>query len=124
MGRTIDPTVLKGCRVLVVEDEPLESMDYCDRLIAAGAEIVGPYATVSQALASIEASQVDVALVDFALADQNSEPLQTALEQRGIPFVLLTGYPRVLVRRDDHQNVLSKPVSPDLLCEAIVTACR
>jgi hypothetical protein len=45
-------------------------------------------------------------------------PLQTALERRDIPFVLLTGYPRVLVRRHDHQNVLSKPVSPDLLCEA------
>jgi CheY-like chemotaxis protein len=82
------------------------------------------FTTVTQALACVERSRIDVALIDYALTDQNSEPLQTALERRDIPFVLLTGYPRVLVRRHDHQNVLSKPVSPDLLCEAIMTACR
>ncbi len=106
---------LQGCRVLVVEDEPLEALDYCDRLAEAGAEVVGPYASVVDALEAIGRQSVDVALLDYALADRNSQELQMALETRQIPFVVLTGYPRVLVRRSEQQIVLSKPVSDDLL---------
>jgi CheY-like chemotaxis protein len=115
---------LRGCKVMVVEDEPLEAIDYCDRLSDAGAEIVGPFRLVSEALDVVGKQPVDVALLDYALADQNSEELQTALETRHIPFVVLTGYPRVLVRRDDHQVVLSKPISDDLLYMTIRAAAK
>lgn len=109
---------------MVVEDEPLEAIDYCDRLTEAGAEIVGPFSLVSEALDVVGKQPVDVALLDYALADQNSEELQTALETRDIPFVVLTGYPRVLVRRDDRQVVLSKPISRNLLCMTIRAAAK
>ncbi|MDP1639486.1 MAG: response regulator [Hyphomicrobium sp.] len=115
---------LQGCKVMVVEDEPLEALDYCDRLTEAGAEIVGPFGSVSEALDVVGKEDVDVALLDFALADQNSEELQTALETRDIPFVVLTGYPRVLVRRNDQQMVLSKPISDDLLYLTIKAATK
>lgn len=115
---------LQGCKVMVVEDEPLEALDYCDRLTEAGAEIVGPFGSVSEALDVVGKQDVDVALLDFALADQNSEELQTALETRDIPFVVLTGYPRVLVRRNDQQMVLSKPISDDLLYLTIKAATK
>jgi hypothetical protein len=72
----------------------------------------------------VESEPVDVALLDYALADQNSEKLQAALETKHIPFVVLTGYPRVLVRRDQSQNVLSKPVSPSLLRMSVRAAAR
>jgi CheY-like chemotaxis protein len=108
--------------VLVVEDEPLEAMDYCDRLSEAGAKVVGPYSSVTDALESVDREAVDVALLDYALADRNSQELQAALETRHIPFVVLTGYPRVLVRRNQQQTVLSKPVSADLLCMSIRAA--
>lgn len=106
---------LDGCKVLVVEDEPLEALDYCDRLAEEGAEVVGPFSCVTEALRIVESQQIDVALLDYALADSNSQELQVALDDRRIPFVILTGYPRVLVRRGEHQKVLSKPVSPELL---------
>jgi CheY-like chemotaxis protein len=115
---------LQGCKVMVVEDEPLEAIDYCDRLTEAGAEIVGPFRLVSEALDAVGKQSVDVALLDYALADQNSDKLQAALETRDIPFVVLTGYPRILVRRDDHQVVLSKPVSDGLLCMTIRAAAK
>ena len=115
---------LQGCKVMVVEDEPLEALDYCDRLTEAGAEIVGPFGSVSEALSVVDTQPVDVALLDYALADRNSEELQAALETRDIPFVVLTGYPRVLVRRDDHQVVLSKPVSDDLLYMTLKAAAK
>ncbi len=106
---------LQGCKVLVVEDEPLEALDYCDRLAEAGAEVIGPFASTVDALEAIGRQTVDVALLDYALADRNSQELQIALDAREIPFVVLTGYPRVLVRRSEQQIVLSKPVSADLL---------
>lgn len=115
-------TELQGWKVMVVEDEPLEALDYCDRLTEAGAEIVGPFGSASEALDVVGREAVDVALLDYALADQTSEELQTALETRHIPFVVLTGYPRVLVRRDRQQVVLSKPISPHLLCRTIKAA--
>ena len=115
---------LHGWKVLVVEDEPLEALDYCDRLAEAGAEIVGPVGSASEAMDVVEREPVDVALLDYALADKTSEELQGVLETRHIPFVVLTGYPRVLVRRDDHQLVLSKPISPHLLCKTIKAAGR
>jgi CheY-like chemotaxis protein len=124
MSATKNLAELQGCKVLVVEDEPLEALDYCDRITDAGAEIVGPFGSVSEALDIVGKQAVDVALIDYALADQNSEELQAALETRDIPFVVLTGYPRVLVRRDDQQMVLSKPISDDLLYMTIKAAAK
>lgn len=115
---------LEGRRVLVVEDELLLAIDYCDRLTEAGAVILGPFPSVSQALKCVDTTRIDVALLDYALADQTSDPLQTALERRQIPYVIISGYPRVLVRREACQEVLSKPVSPQALCEAVKALCR
>lgn len=115
---------LQGWKVMVVEDEPLEALDYCDRLAEAGAEIVGPFGSVSEALDVVDKEPVDVALLDYALADKSSEELQAALKTRDIPFVVLTGYPRVLVHRDQRQKVLSKPISPELLCMSIKAAAK
>jgi CheY-like chemotaxis protein len=124
MASTGSEEGLQGCKVLVVEDEPIEALDYCDRLLEAGAEVVGPVGSVSEALQVVASEQVDVALLDYALADQNSEKLQAELETKHIPFVVLTGYPRVLVRRDQRQNVLSKPVSPSLLRMSVRAAAK
>lgn len=115
---------LTGLKVLVVEDEMLVAIDYCQHLAEAGAEIVGPFTSVEQAQKSIDTSQFDVAVLDYALSDQTSDPLQVALERRDIPFVVITGYPRVLVRRAENQQILTKPISPRTLCETIKEACR
>ncbi|MGH9808614.1 MAG: hypothetical protein ACRD9W_15450, partial [Terriglobia bacterium] len=77
---------LAGRKVLVVEDEMLVAIDYCDRLAREGAQIIGPFPSVSQALKCVDTTQVDVAVLDYALADQTSDPLQSALERRDIPF--------------------------------------
>ncbi len=115
---------LKGRRVLVVEDEVLVALDYCQNLEDAGAEVVGPFHTVHDALNCVRKSRIDVAVLDYALADRTSELLQCAFESREIPFVVVTAYPRVLVRRSDNQQVLSKPISPNELCESVSAVCR
>jgi CheY-like chemotaxis protein len=110
---------LSDIKVLLVEDEPLVAMGVADQLRGAGAIVLGPCATAGQAIDVLQANDVDVAVIDFVLADENSEGLQAALETKGIPFIVLTGYPRILVRRNDRQRVLSKPVSPEVLFSAV-----
>ena len=94
---------LRGRRVLVVEDEVLVALDYCQNLQEAGAEVVGPFHTVDDALNCMGKGRIDVAVLDCALADRNSDDLQNMLESREIPFVAVTAYPRVLFRRNDNQ---------------------
>lgn len=118
----LDNNELAGTRVLIAEDEPLVAMDHADGLIDAGAEIVGSYARVSQALECLENNEIDVAVIDFVLADGNTEPLQDALDAKHVPFVIVTAYPRVLVRRNEHQRIQSKPVSSDALRSAVKAA--
>jgi CheY-like chemotaxis protein len=106
---------LANVTVLVAEDEPLVAVDVVNQLTEAGATVVGPCSTNGRAIAALSENDIDVAIVDFLLADDNTEGLQAALEDRGIPFIVMTGYPRVLVRRDRRQPVLSKPVAPKTL---------
>jgi DNA-binding response OmpR family regulator len=117
-------TELSDIKVLLVEDEPLVAMGIADQLREAGAAVVGPCTTATEAFNVLHANEVDVAVVDFVLSDNNSEGLQVALETKGVPFVVLTGYPRVLVRRNDSQHIISKPVSPELLCSAVKCLAR
>lgn len=114
---------LKGRRVLLAEDNPLEAIEYCDWLCEAGAEVVGPISSVRQALSALSSSRIDVAVVDFALADDNSSRLQMALEESSIPFVVVTGYPRPLVRRNRTQKILPKPLDSETLCASVEEVC-
>jgi DNA-binding response OmpR family regulator len=115
---------LADVKVLVVEDEPVVAMGVADQLTKAGATVVGPCSTVGRAIAALEESEVDVAVVDYVLADDNSGNLQAALEKKGVPFLVVTGYPRVLVRRNQSQRVLSKPVPPDVLASTLKSLSR
>jgi DNA-binding response OmpR family regulator len=115
---------LHGRRVLVVEDEILVALDYCQNLAEAGAEVIGPFQTVHDALNCVRKSHIDAAVLDYALTDRNSDMLQSVLESREIPFVVVTAYPRILVRRSDSQQVLPKPISPNELCESVRAVCR
>ena len=115
---------LADIRVLLVEDEPLVAMGIADQLSEAGAVIIGPCATARRAIDVLHANEVDVAVIDFVLADNNSETVQLALENKGVPFVVLTAYPPVLVRRSGDQQILSKPVAADLLCSTVKSLLR
>jgi CheY-like chemotaxis protein len=110
---------LANIKVLVAEDEPLIAVGVVNQLTEAGATVVGPCSTTGRAIAALSENDIDVAVVDFVLGDDNTEGLQAALDERGIPFVVVTGYPRVLVRRGEGQQVLSKPVSQKDLAAAV-----
>jgi DNA-binding response OmpR family regulator len=118
----LDP--LAGKRVMIVEDEPLVAVDHAAALAEAGGTIVATCMTVKAALRFVHEDTIDVAVVDFILADGSSKPLQTALRRKHIPFVVVSAYPRALVRTERGQEVLQKPVSSELLRDRVRAACR
>ena len=85
-------SVLSGRRVLVVEDEFLIAAALCDMLQDSGAVVVGPAATVDQAMQLLQENPVDAALLDMNLNGQWSDPVAEDLQERRTPFVFTTGY--------------------------------
>src|SRR4051812_17966047 len=84
--------MLAGCRVLVVEDEPLVAETITDLLTEAEGVPVGPAATVSEARRLIkECPSLNAALLDVNLSDGPVTPVLEALSARGIPTVIYTG---------------------------------
>lgn len=89
-----DPLHLKGKRILVIEDEPLVSIDIEACLTESGSFVVGPAANLDRARRLIETETFDGALVDANLGGEPVDDLAHALTRKGIPFIFLTGYGR------------------------------
>jgi PAS domain S-box-containing protein len=107
---------LEGKRILVIEDEPLVSMEMEANLAAAGCEIVGPAATLDRAKALVEAAEYDAALVDVNLKGEPVDELATLLTKKNLPFAFVTGYGRdALPPGFRGAVVLGKPFSMDQL---------
>lgn len=80
-------------RVLVVEDEALIALALEDRLRAAGARIVGPFASVQAALAAIDDGQgIDAAILDIKLSEGDVFQVAERLEGMRVPFGFSTGW--------------------------------
>ncbi|PBB83324.1 response regulator [Mesorhizobium sp. WSM3876] len=107
-----DKLPLSGLRVLVVEDAFLIAMDLCDQLKDAGCEVIGPAATVKQALEQINGASLDGAVLDINLAGERSFPIAQLLTSRGVPFLFLSGYDSAAVIPDEFAQAprLTKPV--------------
>lgn len=73
-----------GRRVLVVEDEYFLADDLGHALREAGAEVVGPAASQSEAARPIEAQPVHLAVTDINLQGETSFALADLLAERGV----------------------------------------
>lgn len=88
-----DDALLTGCRVIVVEDDFLIADDFSRRLVAHGAEVIGPAATLEAARQALDqAGQVHVAVLDINLRGTLVFPFARHLEAMGVPFLFCTGY--------------------------------
>jgi DNA-binding response OmpR family regulator len=78
-------------RILIVEDEALIAELLAMYVEELGHEVVGPAATVDDALKIIETDPPAVAILDCSLAHQDSTPVAEALSKRKLPFAFATG---------------------------------
>ena len=80
-------------RILVVEDEYLLADDLRREIEAAGADVLGPAATIAEALRLLDGpSPPDAAVLDVNLGGDAVFPLARNLRSRGVPFVFVTGF--------------------------------
>jgi DNA-binding LytR/AlgR family response regulator len=90
---------LKGRCLLVVEDEYLIAADLTASLESIGVEVVGPAASVEEALTLVanDGDRLDGAVLDINLRNERVYPVADVLAARGVPFVFTTGYDAVAV---------------------------
>jgi CheY-like chemotaxis protein len=112
---------LNGRHILIIEDEHIVAESMCRMLRAWGSSIVGPAATVDEALAVLRStSQIDGAMLDINLRGVRAYLVADELIARRIPFVFATGYSDPIIPdRYGHIGVLQKPFGPDEIARAL-----
>lgn len=103
-------------RVLIVEDEPVISLELEDIVQEAGYLPVGPASTLEQALAY--APHADIALVDLGLSDglSGAALARRLIDRFGVKVIFVTGSPLKVGRGlSGSTAVIAKPFTPDLI---------
>ncbi len=103
--------MLNHALILVAEDEPFIALDVALAIEDAGGEVVGPAASVKEALALIAARPIEGAILDVNLIDGDITPVAEAVIRLGIPVIFQSGVglPADLIARFPHMVVLMKP---------------
>jgi CheY-like chemotaxis protein len=83
---------LRGCRVLVVEDEMLIAMMIEDTLQELGCTVVGPVGKLDAALQLATHEPLDAAVLDISIRGGLVYPVAEALLARNVGFVFASGY--------------------------------
>ena len=114
------PGLLRGRKVLLVEDNMIIAMDGEDALRDLGAEVLTA-AGVGRAREAIAVGPVDLAVLDFNLGSENSLPVADLLVEKGVPFIFATGYGDglELPARFEHVALVKKPYSGATLAQAL-----
>jgi DNA-binding NtrC family response regulator len=116
----LDAGRLAGMRVLVVEDEYYIADDLRRSLKGAGACIIGPVGSVSQAEAALEKGDFDCGVLDLNLHGVSADIVADQLKIMEIPFAIATGYGSSAVP-ERHNDVprLEKPFDPSQVVELV-----
>jgi DNA-binding NtrC family response regulator len=100
---------LGGARVLVVEDALHLASALKGLLERLGVEVVGPVATVSEAERLAATRMVEVAVVDIKLRGETADGLIDSMHGRGVPVVVVSGYPVPPQVAEKTVAILQKP---------------
>jgi len=97
-GGAVKDDATASPRILVVEDETFLAMAVEEFLQDNGYSVVGPFARLDKALQAADREALDAALLDINLAGEMVFPVAEALERRGVPFLLVSGYDAGIMR--------------------------
>ena len=88
----VDHGVLRGKKVLIVEDEALIAMLFEDILEDTACQIVGPAMNVRQAMELAGTAEIDAAVLDVNLNGESSIPVAALLRSLGVPLIFSSGH--------------------------------
>jgi CheY-like chemotaxis protein len=112
--------------VLIIEDEPLISMQLEDLVRSLGHEVYGTAATRSQAQAAISEAMPGLVLADIQLADGSSglDAVDDILAIDSVPVIFITAYPERLLTGDrpEPTYLITKPFQEGTVRAAISQA--
>lgn len=116
-----DAPDLSGRHVIVVEDDYYMAGDTAAALRGAGATVLGPCPTEETARELLESGAPTHAVIDLNLGGGGPRlAIARELQQRGIPFIFLTGYDAGVIPSGLETVVrLQKPVSFREIVEAV-----
>jgi DNA-binding NtrC family response regulator len=103
--------LLKGVRVLIVEDAWHVAKALKSMLEQIGMHVVGPTATTTQARGLAAAQRPELAIVDINLKQETSHGLIDELHEQGVLIIVITGYAASQVSKDSVATILQKPFS-------------
>jgi len=83
---------LAGLRALVIEDESIVAMFLQDTLAEIGCEVIGIASRFDDAVEKVKSLAFDIAILDVNLNGRNTFPIADSLTERGVAFVVATGY--------------------------------
>jgi DNA-directed RNA polymerase specialized sigma24 family protein len=112
--------------VLIIEDEPLISMQLEDLVRALGHDICGTAATRTQAQEVVANCRPGLVLADIQLADGSSglDAVDDILAIESVPVIFITAYPERLLTGDrpEPTYLITKPFHEDTVRAAISQA--
>jgi CheY-like chemotaxis protein len=125
-GNGTSPSVLKGRRILVIEDEYFLAEDMTQLLRGWGAQVIGPLGEVDDALQLVrDGGEVDLAVLDINLRGQMIYPVADELRRRTIPFIFTSGYDRGPVPSEyEKVPLLEKPIDYRAMRVALQHLCN
>ena len=112
--------------VLIIEDEPLISMQLEDLVRSLGHEVCGTAATRTQAQQAVAESTPGLVLADIQLADGSSglDAVDDILAIDSVPVIFITAYPERLLTGDrpEPTYLITKPFQEETVRAAISQA--
>lgn len=107
-------------RILVLEDDLLNSLLIEDTLQFAGHEVIGPAKTIPQALTLIDNRKLDAALLDLQIDEEVSFDVGRRLDELEIPWAFTTAHaPGFIIPQFSQVPVLSKPFTVNALLDLV-----
>ena len=123
-GREISEQI--SARVLIIEDEPLISLDLEGIVSEIGHDVVGIAQTRDEAVALALEKSPGLVLADVQLADGSSgiDAVSDILKEADIPVIFITAYPERLLTGEGVEPtfLLSKPFRPEMVKAVISQA--
>ena len=112
---------LNGTRILVVEDEYYLAADLSRALEDEGALVIGPVGNLSEAQESVASADFDCAVIDMNLRGSVAHQVAEQLGQRGVPFLIATGYDRASLPESlQHAPRVEKPFALEEVIDRLV----